>query len=102
MMLVAKASWCSASLAFCFAEFSSSRRDASSSRSSRMFMAESICPMAATIACSKFINIAVISASINRAEEPNVSLICSRALDRAALARLAYRSGSNCPACQKT
>ena len=59
-----------------------------------MLVAESICSMAVAIARSKFINIAVMSASINRAEEPNVSLICSRALERAALARLAYLGGS--------
>src|SRR5215207_9649388 len=42
--------------------------------------------MAARATCSKPINIAVMSASISRAEDPKTSLICTRASARASFA----------------
>jgi hypothetical protein len=51
--------------------------------------------MAAMAACSKLINIVVMSASIKRAEDPNESLICDLASDKASLADSTYRGGPN-------
>src|SRR5918999_2726866 len=100
MMLLTKASSSSASLVRCV-DASPSRYDASSAFSFRRFAAESRCLMAAMAACSKLINIVVMSASINRAEDPNVSLICDRASDKASLADSTYRGGANSVADQQ-
>ena len=68
---------------------------------SRMLAAESRCLIAARAACSKLISIAVMSASISRAEEPIISLICSRASAKASLARCAYRGAPSSLAYQE-
>ena len=93
MMLLTKASSLSASLVRCVVDASPSGYDASSNFSFLMFAAESKCLMAAMAACSKLINIVVMSASINLAEDPNVSLICARVSDKASLANSTYLSG---------
>ena len=65
-----------------------------------MSAAESRCLMAAIADCSKPINMVVMSASINRAEDPNVSLIRSLASVKAFLATSTYRDGPSSPAYQ--
>ena len=101
MMLLTKASSRSASLVSCVSGASLSRCDPASTFSFRRFTAESRCLMAAMAACSKLINIVVISASISRAEDPNVSLICNLASNKASLANSTYRWGPTSVAYQK-